>query len=135
LLDDETGRMHALNAGHPPIVLFRDGKASFLGENDVNQKIGESFVYEKIRNNNLKISHISLNHQDVLFFGSDGKDDVLLKGNDSGKREINSSDQFFLACLEEAKGDIYKVESVIQNKASLMDDYSLLRIEFTNSKI
>lgn len=133
LLDDSNGKLHALNAGHPPIVLYRDEKASFLGENDVNQKIGESFVYEKIRNNNLKISHITLVDKDVLFFGSDGKDDVLLHGADPNKREINSSDQFFLRCLEEAKGDIVEVETVITKKATLMDDLSLLRIEYFES--
>jgi serine phosphatase RsbU (regulator of sigma subunit) len=133
LLDDQTGSLISLNAGHPPLILYRDGKASFLEEEEsLNQKIGESFAYEKIRNNDLKIKKILLRRHDKLLFGSDGKDDILLLSEDSAKREINSNDQFFLECLEEANGDLHGVLAAIEKRGSLMDDFSLLSIEFIN---
>jgi serine phosphatase RsbU (regulator of sigma subunit) len=132
LLDDRTGKLFALNAGHPPLVLYRDGKASFLEEQEVNQKIGESFAYEKIHNNNLKISKILLKKDDILFFGSDGKDDILLFNTENNTREINSNDQLFLECLEEAKGDLHKVLPAIEKRGALMDDFSLLSVECKN---
>lgn len=133
LLDDQTGSLISLNAGHPPLILYRDGKASFLEEEEsINQKIGESFAYEKIRNNDLKIKKILLRRHDKLLFGSDGKDDVLLLSEDSSKREINSNDHFFLECLEEANGDLYGVLTAIEKRGSLMDDFSLLSVEFIN---
>lgn len=133
LLDDQTGSLISLNAGHPPLILYRDGKASFLEEEEsLNQKIGESFAYEKIRNNDLKIKKILLRRHDKLLFGSDGKDDILLLSEDSVKREINSNDQFFLECLEEANGDLHGVLAAIEKRGSLMDDFSLLSVEFIN---
>jgi serine phosphatase RsbU (regulator of sigma subunit) len=133
LLDDQTGSLISLNAGHPPLILYRDGKASFLEEEEsLNQKIGESFAYEKIRNNDLKIKKILLRRHDKLLFGSDGKDDILLLSEDSAKREINSNDQFFLECLEEANGDLHGVLAAIEKRGSLMDDFSLLSVEFIN---
>ncbi len=132
LLDDQTGSLFSLNAGHPPLILYRDGKANFLDEESVNQKIGESFAYEKIRKNDLKISKVLLRRHDRLLFGSDGKDDILLISEDATKREINSNDHFFLECLEEANGDLHKVLSSIEKRGTLMDDFSLLSIEFIN---
>ncbi len=133
LLDDQTGSLFSLNAGHPPLILYRDGKASFLEEQDsVNQKIGESFAYEKIRNNDLKITKVLLRRHDRLLFGSDGKDDILLLSEDTSKREINSNDHFFLECLEEANGDLHGVLAAIERRGTLMDDFSLLSVEFIN---
>ncbi|MBL0266674.1 MAG: SpoIIE family protein phosphatase [Leptospiraceae bacterium] len=132
LLDDQTGSLFSLNAGHPPLILYRDGKANFLDEEFVNQKIGESFAYEKIRKNDLKISKVLLRRHDRLLFGSDGKDDILLISNDVSRREINANDRFFLECLEEANGDLHKVLSCIEKRGTLMDDFSLLSIEFIN---
>ncbi len=134
LLDDQKGHLFALNAGHPAPVLYRDGKASFLVEDAVNQKIGESFAYEKIHNNNLKISSIQFEKDDILLFGSDGKDDILLTITETNTREINSDDSLFLRCIEEAKGDIHQVYVVIEKRGSLMDDFSLLSVEFKNIK-
>lgn len=135
LLDDQTGSLFSLNAGHPAIILYRDGKASLLDEELVNQKIGESFAYEKIQNNDLKVSKIQLRRHDTLLFGSDGKDDILLLSEDKSKREINSNDHFFLECLEEANGDLHSVLSVIEKRGTLMDDFSLLSIEFINPMV
>lgn len=134
LLDDQKGHLFALNAGHPAPVLYRDGKASFLVEDAVNQKIGESFAYEKIHNNNLKISSIQFEKDDILLFGSDGKDDILLTITETNTREINSDDSLFLRCIEEAKGDIHQVYVAIEKRGSLMDDFSLLSVEFKNIK-
>jgi len=134
LLDDQKGHLFALNAGHPAPVLYRDAKASFLVEDAVNQKIGESFAYEKIHNNKLKISNIQFEKDDILLFGSDGKDDILLTITETNTREINSDDSLFLKCIEEAKGDIHQVYAAIEKRGSLMDDFSLLSVEFKNIK-
>ena len=134
LLNDETGRIFSLNAGHPPMVLYRDGKADFWEEGEANQKIGESFVYEKIHNNNLKIGRNQLQKNDILVFGSDGKDDILLTNTETNAREINSNDHLFLECLVEAKGDIHKVLPSILKRGILMDDISLLSITLQEPK-
>lgn len=132
LMDDLTGRIYSLNAGHPPIVLYRDEKANFLEKGEPNQKIGESFNYEKIHNNNLKIEKNKLFKGDILIFGSDGKDDILIINSETKMKEINSDDHLFLECIEETKGDIQKVLTAIEKRGSLMDDFSLLSIELKN---
>ncbi len=121
IIDDETGEVIYINAEHPPIVLFRDEKASFLPLIEVNCKLGSPLMSEKIYTNSF-----SLEDKDVLLLGSDGRDDILLPN-----REINDNFDLFLAHVENARTDLKNIYKEILKSGELYDDLSLLRIEFT----
>ena len=40
LLDNSSGLVYYINAEHPYPVLYRDGKASFIGEDHIYRKLG-----------------------------------------------------------------------------------------------
>ncbi len=121
IIDDETGEVIYINAEHPPIVLFRDEKASFLPLIEVNCKLGSPLMSKKIYTNSF-----SLEDKDVLLLGSDGRDDILLPN-----REINDNFDLFLAHVENARTDLKNIYKEILKSGELYDDLSLLRIEFT----
>lgn len=66
---------------------------------------------------------------EVLFFGSDGKDKILT--DIVGTRKIYNKDRnTFLHILERSEGKLEKVFENIVLKGELIDDFSLLRIQY-----
>jgi hypothetical protein len=124
IIDDITGEVIYINAEHPPIVLFRDEKASFLPLPEINCKLGSPLMEEKIYTNSFY-----LEDKDVLLLGSDGRDDVLLPDGD-----INDDYDLFLVYVKNAKTDLKNIYKEILKSGELYDDLSLLRIEFTQGE-
>jgi tetratricopeptide (TPR) repeat protein len=63
--------------------------------------------------------------------GSDGKDDVVLsKDTKTDIRIINEDEKLFLKRVEESKGDLNHIFNTICGKYELMDDFSLLSINY-----
>jgi tetratricopeptide (TPR) repeat protein len=67
---------------------------------------------------------------DVIIVGSDGRDDINIGVTEKGARMINEDQNLFLKTVEEANGDIEKIFAITERKGELIDDYSLLRIEY-----
>ncbi len=120
IIDDSAGKLIYINAEHPPIVLFRDEKASFLPFPEVNCKLGSPLMEEKIFTNSFTLAD-----KDVLLLGSDGRDDILLPDG-----EINDDFDLFLAHVENAKTDLKNIHKEILKIGELYDDLSLIRIEY-----
>lgn len=122
LLEEETGKLYFLNAEHPSIVLYRNGKAEYLQADVSYRKLG---TLGAIPIHNTK--EVQLQSGDVLIVGSDGKDDILCIDS-SGKWEVNSDEQVFLRIVEAAQGNLQAIIKQIESLGQIIDDISLIRI-------
>ncbi len=131
LIDEETGAMYYLNAEHPWTVLYRGGSAAFTEEELTLRKIGTVGFENKVL-----IHMIQLEQGDIIYLGSDGRDDVII-GHDeeTGQRIINEDETRFLRCIEEANGDLSGVVAAVEKSAELTDDFTLIRVEWKKSPL
>ncbi|MCB1192802.1 MAG: SpoIIE family protein phosphatase [Leptospiraceae bacterium] len=128
LIDEDNGMMYFINAEHPWVVLYRDKIASFLEEELTLHKIGISELKKKII-----VQTFPLKNQDIIFIGSDGKDDIVLQIKEDGKKVINEDETLFLKMVERGNGDLIPILQNIENTGELTDDLSLLKIEYHNN--
>ncbi|MDR2734214.1 MAG: SpoIIE family protein phosphatase [Spirochaetota bacterium] len=77
------------------------------------------------------IRNLQLETNDVVFFGSDGRDDIMM-GADvaTGQRIINEDETRFLRCVEEAGGELRALVEIVQQGGELTDDFTIIRIEW-----
>ncbi|MBP7280806.1 MAG: SpoIIE family protein phosphatase [Leptospiraceae bacterium] len=129
IIDNRNGTIYYINAEHPYTALYRDGHANFIDSDSQGRKIGI-----ELKHNPLKINIFQLKPADSLIAGSDGRDDLLLGEDESGARIINENENLFLKILEEANGDLPKVEEILHSKGEITDDLSLLKITYNKKK-
>ncbi|MCB1324665.1 MAG: SpoIIE family protein phosphatase [Spirochaetales bacterium] len=123
VIDEESGDMWYFNAEHPFTVLYRNGKASFIEEELQLRKLGlESEIP-------FKVHYFKLEPGDVIFMGSDGRDD-LDTTPDAPVRTINEDEYLFLRRVEEADGQIDRLSEGLKSFGVITDDLSLLRVGF-----
>ncbi len=125
LVDEETGTLYYINAEHPWIVLYRDGIANFLEKEHSLRKIG----FTEMSGDEVVIQVYPMKPGDVLFIGSDGRDDLLIS-NTLDVRVINDDESLFLKHVREGKGDLEEIYKSMLTTGELTDDMSLLRIGF-----
>ncbi|PJZ69288.1 stage II sporulation protein E [Leptospira perolatii] len=125
LVDDEIGILYFLNAEHPWTVLYRDGIASFIENEFMFRKLGTTGMEGSIF-----IKTFQLEPGDVIFAGSDGRDDIIVGTDADGDRIINDDELVFLRTVEEAKGDLNEIYRITLKKGLLSDDLSLIRLSF-----
>jgi glyoxylase-like metal-dependent hydrolase (beta-lactamase superfamily II)/tetratricopeptide (TPR) repeat protein len=123
LINDNTGELLFINAEHPFLVLYRNNKAEFLEEEMTLRKFGMQNEGELI------IQKKQLFPEDVLFLGSDGKDDLLLHDK-NGKEELNEDNKLFLKIIEKSNGNLKKMIKLIYQIGDVIDDLSIQRIAF-----
>ncbi|MDV6236216.1 7TM diverse intracellular signaling domain-containing protein [Leptospira ellisii] len=128
VIDDRTGFVYYMNAEHPYSILYRDGIASFLGDDVFYRKLGSQLV-----EGTLSVQTFQLQPGDVLFNGSDGRDDILLETTD-GRRNMNYDETRILKIVEESGGDLERIERQLDREGVLTDDLSIMKIEW-NGKI
>jgi tetratricopeptide (TPR) repeat protein len=136
LINDETGETYYWNAEHPFTVILRDNKAEFLEGGLELRKLGSESESEF----EFKVLEYQLSPNDILILGSDGRDDILILGSDGRDdilikiedsiREINYNEKLFLKFVEESRGDLNQLETILKNSGELTDDLSLLRLGF-----
>jgi len=125
LVDEETGTVYYINAEHPWPVLYRDETAQFLNQGHSLRKIG----FTEMSGEEVVIEVFAMRPGDVIIFGSDGRDDILLSGSDE-KRIINDDENVFLNHVNEGKGLLNEILNSILQDGELTDDLSLMRISF-----
>ncbi|MCG9873664.1 MAG: SpoIIE family protein phosphatase [Leptospiraceae bacterium] len=125
LIDNETGLMYYINAEHPWSILYRDGKASFLEQELFLRKIGTPG-----QENKFYIKLFQLQEDDIILFGSDGRDDILLQSDDLNEEIMNEDEFLFIKTVEEAKAEVEDIIKLTKIKGKISDDFSLLRIEY-----
>lgn len=125
IVDEENEKLYFINAEHPHSVLLREGRASFLETELTHRKLG--VMTEDLKNT--KIQTHKLIRGDTLIFGSDGRDDIII-GVSNGTQTINEDEHLFLNHVEQADGRLEDIAAVIQKTGQLMDDLSLLKLEY-----
>lgn len=124
LVDNRSGLMYYINAEHPWTVLYRDGKASFLEEDLTLRKLGTPAQEDKFA-----VRVFQMEAGDVVFAGSDGRDDVLLPSPE-GQRVMNEDENEFLKSVESGEGDLEKIVGLVKSMGDLTDDLSIIRISY-----
>ncbi|MCB1201552.1 MAG: SpoIIE family protein phosphatase [Leptospiraceae bacterium] len=125
LIDAEHGLCYYVNAEHPAPILYRDGVAGFVNADHYFHKLGTPGIDSEIF-----IDTFQLEKGDVLFLGSDGRDDLQIADRESGSRVINENERLILDCVNRAGGDMALLISEIEEQGELTDDLSLVKIEY-----
>ncbi|MBM9591251.1 SpoIIE family protein phosphatase [Leptospira sp. 201903075] len=128
LVEEETGVLYYLNAEHPWTVLYRDGISSFIEDELELRKIGTKGMAGDVR-----VRVFVLEQGDVLFIGSDGRDDLILESGTDGTRVMNEDETQFLQVVGESKGELEQIVLNLQSIGSFSDDLTLLRLEWMGS--
>ncbi|TGL35031.1 serine/threonine protein phosphatase [Leptospira koniambonensis] len=123
LIHDKTGKIFILNAEHPWPVLFRDDRSSFLAPELSSWKLGSPFGA------NIKIHESYLQPGDVLFLGSDGRDDINIS-SDGINWKMNEDENLFVRIVEDSKGDLDTIAGKLHGVGAIADDLSLIRIGY-----
>lgn len=125
LLDEETGFLYYVNAEHPLLVLYHEGKATYLDKDMVLRRVGMEFDEEDII-----IKTYQMKPGDILLSGSDGRDDIATGEDEEGNRILNSDVNAFLRHVEAGRGNVEEVFHLIQESGTLTDDLTLLSLAF-----
>ncbi|TGK85815.1 stage II sporulation protein E [Leptospira bourretii] len=125
LVEEETGVLYYLNAEHPWTVLYRDGVASFIEDELELRKIGTKGMAGEVR-----VRVFVLEQGDVIFIGSDGRDDLILESGADGTRVMNEDETKFLQVVGESQGELEQIVQNLQTIGSFSDDLTLLRLEW-----
>jgi len=118
------GKLFYLNAEHPFTVLYRNGVSSFIDDQIHTRKFGSNHF------GGPEILEYQLEPGDILFCGSDGRDDLELRKDEAGIRVINENEFLFLEHIQRAEGDLQKLIEIIQLTGNLTDDLSLMKIHY-----
>ncbi|MDF3819687.1 7TM diverse intracellular signaling domain-containing protein [Leptospira sp. 96542] len=128
LVEEDSGILYYINAEHPWTVLYRDGIASFIEDELELRKIGTKGMEGEVR-----IRVFPLEKDDVLYIGSDGRDDLILSEDAYGNRIINEDETKFLSLVKESKGELLPLVQNLENLGALSDDLTLIRLEWLGS--
>ena len=123
LVNEQSGELLYINAEHPFLILYRNGKASFVDKELTMRKFGSPSEF------GFTIQRFQLEPGDVLFAGSDGKDDLNLKPG-SAHPEINYDYGLILKQVEKSKGNLRSLVKSLYNVGEPTDDLSLIRVGF-----
>lgn len=129
LIDEECGFMYFTNVEHPFTILYRNQKAQFLEEENLLKKLG--VIIEK---QNFALRTYLLQPNDVIFIGSDGKDDLIYL-NEKNEEVINEDEFLILKIIEKNRGELKEIFDYIFSNYKVIDDISILRIEFIKKTI
>lgn len=124
LINERTGRMVYFNAEHPWCVLYRSGAAIFLEQELLLRKLGSPSEFK------FRVLEQQLQPGDVLFVGSDGRDDLELSPEAGKERVINEDHDLFRRIVEDCDGDLDRIVDRIKASGEVTDDFSLIRIGF-----
>lgn len=120
LISEQTGELLYFNAEHPYLVLYRDGIADFIDKEIYLRKLGTDLI-EKFT-----IIRFQLLPGDVLFAGSDGKDDIKMGEH----KDMNEDERLFLRQVEKSRGELETLSKIIHESGEIADDLSLLKISY-----
>ncbi|EKR26106.1 stage II sporulation protein E [Leptospira interrogans serovar Bataviae str. L1111] len=120
-----TGDLFFINCEHPPMVLSRNGKTSYLKETAVLRKIGFPDSDSKI-----KVEYYKLLPGDTILYGSDGREDLYIQDPFySSQKQKSSVPDLFFKLIQNSIPKLEDLEFKIQEKGTLSDDLSFLRIQ------
>lgn len=120
LVDPQSRYLYYFNAEQPRPVSYLNGEARFIGPENASCKIGMPGSEAEID------IHLHYLHAgETVLFGSDGRDDIRIKGSDT----VSDDHSTFLSLTREAGADLKKIFMLTRELGEVIDDYSLLRIQ------
>lgn len=125
LVDEESGLVYYINAEHPFPVLYRDGRASFIDSQIYFRKIGMLEIKSRFF-----VSLFQLQPGDKLILGSDGREDLMVFDPTIGGKSMVEDENFFLHIVEQGKGELREIVSILKDSGDIIDDLSLVKISF-----
>lgn len=126
LIHDNSGYTVMVNAEHPRGILLRGASSQFISHHEGLRKLGNTAVKGR-----LWVDTFLLKPRDVVILGSDGRDDVVVGYDGEGQPIINEDDRKILDIVRTAQGDLPRIFIGIRNNGEIIDDISLVRIEYT----
>ena len=128
LVDDVNGMLYYINAEHPGIVLYRRGEARFLEEDRMLRKFGVDD--EEMDEQSWTLSTFRLQPGDVMYIGSDGRDDLEMGQTSDGKRIINEDEFLFVRLVSEHPASLEELVPSLLAAGGQTDDLSLIRVGY-----
>ena len=125
-LDNQTGLLYYINAEHPFLILYRNGKASFIEKELHLYRIGASGIVKK-----RDVRRFQMEPEDTIISGSDGRDDVFLGFDEEGNRLINEDGSRVLYHVEIGGGELRAIYESLTAEGDLTDDLSLLSLRYS----
>ncbi|GIX41882.1 MAG: hypothetical protein KatS3mg129_1615 [Leptospiraceae bacterium] len=122
VIDTDEKTMYYFNAEHPFVILFRNKKSHFIEKELTLRKLGFPSEFP------LKIQKFIFQENDVIFIGSDGKDDLLLFNSE--EKKFNDDYTLFLKIIERNNGNLKEIINDIFTIGEQTDDISIMRISF-----
>ncbi|GBF52036.1 kinase domain protein [Leptospira ryugenii] len=129
LLDEEMGTLYFMNVSHPDLVLFRSGAAHYVRRSNELPKLGHDDPTLSV-----SLNVISLQNDDIILIGSDGKDDLIIGTDDAGYDIFNDDETLFLNHVEASKADLEQIYELVGKSGMIIDDLSLLKIKWLGKK-
>ena len=126
IIEERSGMFYWINAEHPRMVLYRDGRAEFLEPEPRIRKLGVYYFDDQT----LRIRSCRLKENDVVISGSDGRDDLLIGFDAHGGRLINENELEFLRRVEDGDGLLDRITDALARHGRLTDDFSMVRISY-----
>lgn len=126
LIHDNSGYTVMINAEHPRGILLRGGEAEFITSHEGLRKLGNNAVKGR-----LWVDTLVMQKGDVIIMGSDGRDDIVVGYDSEGQPIINEDDRRIIHLVRIAEGDLPRIFMGLKQSGEIVDDVSLLRVEFT----
>lgn len=125
LIHDASGYTVMINAEHPKGILLRRAQSSFISHHEGLRKLGNTAVKGR-----LWVDTFLLLNNDIIILGSDGRDDLIVSHDEDGQPMMNEDERRILRIVRAADGDLPRVFLGIRASGEIVDDVSLLRVEY-----
>lgn len=129
LIHDASGYTVMINAEHPKGILLRRAQSSFISHHEGLRKLGNTAVKGR-----LWVDTFMMQHGDIVIMGSDGRDDLIVGHDDDGQPVMNEDDRRILRIVRAADGDLPRIFLGIRASGEIVDDVSLLRVQYAVHK-
>ena len=122
LYDERFGVLYKMNVEHPQGIHQSGDTFRIMKDQVVLHKLGSGLPQKP-----LTLDVVQLSEGDSIYFGSDGKDDILLEKSEDNPI-YNEDPIFFMNMLSQANGNLNETYSIIQSKGEIIDDFSILKL-------
>ncbi len=130
LVHDKSGYTVMINAEHPKGIRLRGQNAEFISNHEGLRKLGNNAVKGR-----LWVDTFVLHAGDVVILGSDGRDDLVVAYDAENQPVMNEDERRILDIVQAAEGDLPRIYLGIRGTGEIVDDISLLRLEYNSRAV
>lgn len=125
LIHDKSGYTVMINAEHPKGIMLRGVQAEFISNHEGLRKLGNNAVKGR-----LWVDSFVMRPRDIVILGSDGRDDIVVGYDHDEQPRMNEDERKILQIARAAGGDLPRIFLGLRNAGEIVDDISLVRIEY-----